>query len=197
MECPICMDNILADVNCVRTDCGHTFHTSCLMKNTAVNGYDCPCCRTQMADAPEESVDSSEYGSDEGEFYSEEEEEEFLLLGFRWFHQRIHSEELEGDAGEYEENQKEEMEWDLESESASEEVRVKIENILLGLKTIKSISYEDLLKAFIHKNMNRFSLNHEAEAAYNKVSSTIDSIWDKDWCNGSASMAEDDEAVVE
>jgi hypothetical protein len=185
MECPICMEVILAEVNCVKTDCGHLFHTSCLMKNTAVNGYDCPCCRAQMAEEPEESVISGEYESDDDDgstvYFDPEEEEEFLLLGFRWFHQRIQSEELEGDAAEYEEMLKEEKEWDEESENASEEVKAKIDNILLGLKTIKSISYDELLKAFVHKNMNKFSLNHEAEAAFNKVTSTIQSIWDKDW----------------
>lgn len=198
MECPICMENILADVNCVKTDCGHLFHTSCLMKNTAVNGYDCPCCRTQMAEMPEDSVISEgdeEYDSEDEEsiYFDAAEEEDFLLLGFRWFTQRIHSEELEGDAAEYEEMVKEEKEWNEESENASEEVKAKIDNILLGLKTIKSISYDELLKAFVHKNMNKFSLNHEAEAAFNKVTSTIQSIWEKDW--GEAEAAVDDVSV--
>ena len=191
MECPICMENILADVNCVKTDCGHLFHTSCLMKNTAVNGYDCPCCRAQMAEMPEDSVISGEeeYDSNDDDeasiYFDAEEEEDFIFLGFRWFHQRIHSEELEGDAEEYEEMAKEEKEWDEESANASEEVKAKIDNILLGLKKIKSISYDELLKAFVHKNMNKLSLNYEAEAAFNKVTSTIHSIWDKDWSEAS------------
>jgi hypothetical protein len=193
MECPICMENILADVNCVKTDCGHLFHTSCLMKNTAVNGYDCPCCRAQMAEMPEDSVISGEeeYDSDDDDddeasiYFDAEGEEDFIFLGFRWFHQRIHSEELEGDAEEYEEMAKEEKEWDEESANASEEVKAKIDNILLGLKKIKSISYDELLKAFVHKNMNKLSLNYEAEAAFNKVTSTIHSIWDKDWSEAS------------
>ena len=79
--------------------------------------------------------------------YSEE-EEDFIFLGFRWFHQRINSEDLEGDAADYEEMAKEEKEWDEESANASEEVKAKIDNILLGLKKIKSISYDELLKAF-------------------------------------------------
>jgi len=185
MECPICMDNIIADTNCVRTDCGHVFHTSCLMKNTAVNGYDCPCCRAQMADPPEESVVSYDEDDEaDGQSYSDvddEEEEEYLLLGFRWFHQRLHSEELEGDATEYEEELAEMKEWAAEHNNASEEVKAKIDNILLGLKAIKTISYDDLLKAFVHKNMNKFALNDDAEDAYFKVASTIDSICEKDW----------------
>ena len=35
VECPICMDQIEGDRNKVVTECGHCFHTSCLMKNVA------------------------------------------------------------------------------------------------------------------------------------------------------------------
>ena len=46
--CPICMDNIDVTINCLVTDCGHSFHTSCLMKNVSYNGFDCPYCRTKL-----------------------------------------------------------------------------------------------------------------------------------------------------
>ena len=180
MDCPICMECILPTVNCVTTDCGHLFHTSCLMKNTAVNGYDCPCCRTQLAEEPDDSV----YDSDEEEFEDEDEEEEdYVFMGFRWFFQQINGEELEGDAEEYEEFQKEEKEWDQESEAASEEIKGKIDNILLGLNTIKTISYEELLKAFLFQNMDmeNFTRNHQASDAFYKVNSTIRSISERSW----------------
>jgi len=182
MECPICFDLILPNVNCVTTDCGHSFHTSCLMKNTAVNGYDCPYCRTQMAEAPEES----EYGDGDGEDDEDyddgdEEEEEYTLLGFRWFFQQIQGEELEGDAVEYEEFQKEEREFDEESEKMSDEAKAKIDNVMVGLKKINTISYEDLLKAFIHVSIDKFPLNHDAEEAFQKVHSTINSISERSW----------------
>jgi len=184
MECPICFDLILPNVNCVTTDCGHSFHTSCLMKNTAVNGYDCPYCRTQMADAPE-----SEYGDgdheddddDDDDYADEEEEEEYTLMGFRWFFQQIHGEELEGDAVEYEELLKEERDFDEESEKMSEEAKAKIHNVMIGLKQINTITYEDLLKAFIHVSIDKFPLNHEAEEAFKKVHSTINSISERSW----------------
>ena len=193
MECPICFDVILANVNCVTTDCGHSFHTSCLMKNTAVNGYDCPYCRTQMAEAPDDAF--SEYGDgddfhreeygdddiDEEEYDTTEEDEEYTLIGFRWFFQQIHGEELEGDAVEYEELQKEERDFDVESDQQSEEAKAKINNVLLGLKQINTISYEDLLKAFIHVSIDKFPLNHEAEEAFQKVHSTINSISERSW----------------
>lgn len=186
MECPICFDLILPNVNCVTTDCCHSFHTSCLMKNTAVNGYDCPYCRTQMAEDPE-----SEYGDGDGDndFNHEdddyddgdEEEEEYTLMGFRWFFQQIHGEELEGDAVEYEELLKEEKDFDEESEKMSEEAKAKIHNVMLGLKQINTITYEELLKAFIHVSIDNFPLNQEAEKAFQKVHSTINSISERSW----------------
>ena len=54
-ECPICYERISHNINCVTTECGHTFHTVCLMKHTAHNGYNCPCCRANMADAATET----------------------------------------------------------------------------------------------------------------------------------------------
>lgn len=48
-ECPICMDAIDMAKNCATTECGHCFHTSCLVRNVKVNGMNCPCCRTAIA----------------------------------------------------------------------------------------------------------------------------------------------------
>ena len=69
MSCPICMDDIVNNVNCVTTECGHCFHASCLMTNVAHNGFGCPYCRTVMAEDQEDSDDDTEYNvvSDDGE----------------------------------------------------------------------------------------------------------------------------------
>ena len=61
-ECPICMEVIVTTKNIVVTECGHTFHCSCLMTNVAHNGFECPYCRTEMA--KEVYNESSEYESD-------------------------------------------------------------------------------------------------------------------------------------
>ena len=50
MSCPICYETITEEKNCVITECGHCFHTSCLMKHAAMNGFGCPYCREQMSD---------------------------------------------------------------------------------------------------------------------------------------------------
>ena len=60
IECAICMDSIITPKNKVTTECGHTFHTNCLMANVACNGFGCPLCRTMMAEEPEYSDDESD-----------------------------------------------------------------------------------------------------------------------------------------
>jgi len=51
-ECPICYEKI-EKVNSMTTECGHLFHTSCMMKHASVNGFSCPCCRDVMVKVPE------------------------------------------------------------------------------------------------------------------------------------------------
>jgi hypothetical protein len=155
------------------------------MKNTAINGYDCPCCRAQLAEEPDVSISSDDDSDDDDdsdtESFYDAAEEEYVLIGFRWFFQQVNGEELEGDAVEYEELVKEERDWDEESVNASDAVKKKIDNILLGLKTINSVSYEELLKAFLHEHIDGFSLNHQAQDAFQKVHKTINSISERSW----------------
>lgn len=73
-NCPICLEDIGAE-NCVLTECGHSFHTNCLMKNVAFNGFGCPYCRTAMAEEQEEYEEYEEY----------EEDDDYALRGFRFF----------------------------------------------------------------------------------------------------------------
>lgn len=107
-ECPICMDAIQLNINCVTTECGHLFHTNCLMKNIACNGFGCPYCRTMMADEVED-VDESEYDEEEEEDEEDEHRrdvfiqaeldfnntirEERVLGGLRWLFNRANNEE--------------------------------------------------------------------------------------------------------
>ena len=49
IECPICMDCI-GEKNCITTECGHKFHAKCMFTNIDHNGFNCPCCRSQLID---------------------------------------------------------------------------------------------------------------------------------------------------
>ena len=96
IDCPICMDCIEStSKNCVTTDCGHCFHTSCLMQSVAHNGFGCPYCRTAMAQVPdeEETLYSDEDGDEDYEEFEEEMFDDDALRGFRFFWNIINGEE--------------------------------------------------------------------------------------------------------
>ena len=68
-ECPICMEIIDLTKNCITTECSHSFHASCLMKNVVFNGFGCPYCRFEMVEEIEDSEDEDDEYSreDDGE----------------------------------------------------------------------------------------------------------------------------------
>jgi len=73
MECPICMEDIELTKNCVTTECCHTFHANCLMRNVAFNGFCCPYCRFEMV---EDVSDESEYEEDDEDEEDDSEEDD-------------------------------------------------------------------------------------------------------------------------
>ena len=98
MECPICMDCLDYESNCIVTECGHKFHANCLMTSVAHNGFGCPCCRTEMAKEPEESVYDSD--EDDDESFDADPNDDIVwsttnsaLRGARWMFQRIENDD--------------------------------------------------------------------------------------------------------
>ena len=91
-ECPICMDPIETQRNCVTTECGHCFHTNFLMTSVAHNGFGCPYCRTKMAEevADEDSEYDDESVSDD---YEDELYSDYALRGLRLFNNNLNGEE--------------------------------------------------------------------------------------------------------
>ena len=111
-ECPICMDDIIGLSNRVTTECGHTFHCSCLMQNAAHNGFGCPYCRTTMAEIP----DDSDSDSDESNSFYDDEEEDEILTSFRMFHQQLNGQEVE----EVEDSDSDSANWSTDSDSSED-----------------------------------------------------------------------------
>lgn len=99
-ECPICMDEVDFTKNCVTTECGHTFHSRCLMTSVAHNGFACPYCRTAMA---EEVVDEDEDEWDDDDATVEETYDDDALRGFRFFMNNVNG--VEHDAEDVEEEE--------------------------------------------------------------------------------------------
>jgi len=87
------MDAIEGNKNCVTTDCGHQFHTNCLMKSVAHNGFGCPYCRTVMAEEvnEEESIYTDDE-EDEDEYDDEELYDDYVLRGLRFLNNNINRE---------------------------------------------------------------------------------------------------------
>jgi hypothetical protein len=95
-DCPICMEVFTGVLNVVVTECGHKFHTNCLMTSVAHNGFGCPYCRAKMAEEIEDSDDEDE---DDMSIDSEDQEaldreENRALGGVRWLFNRANDEEL-------------------------------------------------------------------------------------------------------
>jgi len=103
MDCPICFEIVNPVINCVTTECGHSFHANCLMKNVAHNGFGCPCCRATMAETNKEDPDDdsdSDDGDDSDDSGSSDSDsdlddcydDEYTLRGLRLFMNRIEGE---------------------------------------------------------------------------------------------------------
>lgn len=143
-ECPICMDVIDVTKNCVVTDCGHTFHCSCLMQNAAHNGFGCPFCRTAMADQPKEKDDEDQWSDvsdeDENEVY-----DDYALRGLRFM-----TNNLEGVAHDildvHDENEEE-----LEQQEQEQEADIDIPTpaFIVNKLVQQGVTMEYLVKALL------------------------------------------------
>jgi len=138
------MDMIDISKNCVTTECGHKFHTSCLMKNVAFNGFECPYCRTVMAEDDDEDSDDEEYDEDNAEDAEDEEAEGEEEGRLRWI--------IDEDTDEIDEN------YPLSDEDP-------IPSFDLILKTLieKNVSYEDLVKCTLFGHLAFSFTEHNPE----------------------------------
>ena len=133
------MDDIDFKNNCITTECGHSFHASCLMRNVAHNGFGCPYCRNTLAEAVEDS-DSE---------YSEEEEEEvfddYALRGLRFF-----TNNLEGNEHEQEDVEEEADDLALDAEAVEVEQVIKPSPAFIAQKLVEQgVTMEMLVKALL------------------------------------------------
>ena len=105
VDCPICLELLPSNTkNRVVTECGHVFHTSCLMTNVMHNGFVCPYCRALLANSVavtlSEDDDGSDYDPDDlndGMFLDVENvtHTDYVLRGLRWFVGRVSGDELD------------------------------------------------------------------------------------------------------
>lgn len=145
-ECPICMESIEGPYNRVVTECGHAFHCSCLMQNAAHNGFNCPYCRTKMAEEQKEEDD------DDDDFSMSTVFEEDTLTTFRMFHQQLNGEEVEEEI---------EDEWENVEEQELMEQSPRPNSTYVAQKLAeRGISFEDLVMNTLcqeHSNLIYYS----------------------------------------
>lgn len=165
IECPICMDEINGEKNKVTTECGHCFHTSCLMKNVSHNGFKCPYCRDTMAEeVPDEDEDEYEEFSiyEDGPDYNDH-----VLRGARWLFQRAEGEEPDDDT-----------ESDLDSaeeERDDEDFVIPFEHIAEMLIR-QGVTYADLVKSMLIRDHDEYQGIYEYERLDNKIFGKVRSI---------------------
>lgn len=162
IECPICMDVIDINKNSVTTECGHCFHSNCLMTSVAHNGFACPYCRASMAVVP----NKKEVDDDDDENWtntSEEDEEMFLdytLRGLRFFFNNLNGDE-------HEEHDIEDEDEDAEEEVLDEEIKPSCE--LIAQKLIEQgVTMEYLIKGLLS-----FHPEYENDDIYRRVCGEI------------------------
>jgi len=170
--CPICMDDMPSDFskNCTTTECGHCFHTGCLLQNVLRNGFGCPYCREQMVDEPAQRQEEYEY-EDELDAFSEitNEEEDHTLTGMRMLFQRAENEEVE-EVEEVEEEEEEELEE--EAEVVEEEEPVPPVDLLVRKLQGQGVTYEEFVKYALLEH-DEFSYNDEYDAIAENIFATI------------------------
>ena len=157
-DCPICMDCIEMNKNCVTTECGHTFHASCLMTSVAHNGFGCPYCRTSMAEEPEDD-ESTEYETDDGE--EEEMFDDDALRGFRFFFNNLNGDEHDTEDVE-EEDAAEELEHE-DNTPAEPDANVPTTDFVAQKLREQGVTFEQLVKMICNLDHEEYSEDDVAE----------------------------------
>ena len=166
IECPICMDSVELNKNCVTTECGHCFHASCLMRNVAHNGFGCPYCRTAMAeDVEEEDVEEEE---DDDSEWSEESVmfDDYALRGLRFFTDNLEGTEHDEEDTLEEKEDEEEMAEQLVQQQNDEAVIRPSPEFIAEKLVSQGVTMEQLVKALL--------INHREYAAEEEEFSRLD-----------------------
>jgi hypothetical protein len=159
------MEEIQENKNKIITECGHVFHTSCLMKNASHNGFGCPYCRTKMADEPEADEDEEDgyYEDDEEEYEYVPDYNNYVLSGARWLFQRAEGEELDDDINDA--NPEEEPQED----DVEEEEKPTAEYITDRLQNMYGITMEDVIRSLLFIDHHEY----ESESSFKSTDSKV------------------------
>jgi hypothetical protein len=173
IDCPICMDCIVSENNKVTTECGHCFHTNCLMANVAHNGFGCPYCRSMMAEEPEEdddetisviSVDSNNSLITENEYNSR-----MALRSIRYLFQEAGDEEEDEEREDEDEDEDEER----EDEEREQEYPKPPMEFLVQKMIEQGFTFERLLKVCLIEHEEYNDIEEEIQEEEDKIFETL------------------------
>lgn len=186
------MEVLDTERNFIRTECGHCFHASCLMKHTAFNGYECPYCRFEMTTKPENNEESDEESDEDSESsiepeiqddgIAESEREEYTLNGFRWMFQQ----NIDGKTENIDDMLESYEEW-LKTISRSMvfykteyegEVDWRLRYIMKRIEETNIITFEDAIKARIFE-MDQYFEGSNLQNQNRKVNAVLSNILDE------------------
>ena len=173
VECPICMDPIDTTRNCTTTECGHCFHAKCLMTSVAHNGFNCPYCRTRMA---EEVADEEDEYDDNDTEMNNELYDDFALRGLRFFNNNLDGEEHNEEDLEEEIIDSENAENESESEDEADDEPLAPVSYLVQKLTDQGVTMEDLLKAILCSCHNYERDHEDFERVENEIFGRVSTI---------------------
>jgi hypothetical protein len=168
-DCPICLDEINETKNKTITECGHKFHTSCLMKNISLNGFGCPYCREKLFKPTQNDYVKKVFISDLNFI----ENENYILDGFRCLHQRNNNEELEEINNNVNDANISSVEYEISHPMAplqhviSEVNKAKIKNNELIEYILEDFKFENLRESLKNKSFKKiYTKLREMDAVY-------------------------------
>ena len=149
MDCPICMDVIEVNKNCVTTECGHCFHANCLMKSIAHNGFGCPYCRSAMAEVPDDEEETvySDISEDEGEIYDDD-----ALRGLRFFTNNLQGISHDQD----DENDEDAYQAELNGDEEEQDETIPTTQFVSDKLREQGISYEQLVSLILNRDHEEY-----------------------------------------
>jgi hypothetical protein len=174
VDCPICMDCIETSKNCVTTECGHCFHTNCLMQSVATNGFGCPYCRTVMAQVTDD--ESTVYPGEEDEDEYDEEIDEDTMRGFRLFWNNVLGEEQDREDTEEEEAYQVSLQEEEGQEEEDRDEDAPSTEFVANKLREQGVTFEKLISMICHLDHEEYNDDESAELFSNQLFGKIRSI---------------------
>jgi hypothetical protein len=172
------MEDVFSGKNCVVTECGHSFHTSCLMTNVAHNGFGCPYCRTEMAEEQADSDDEEDVDYEEIAWtggmpsaYVAGQREDHALRGMRWLFQQAGGESQDDEDDEEDNDPDEDQEDQEEDNTPKPSLRYLTQKL-----TQRGVTMELLVKTLLLEHEEFVNMDEECTRACDELFGKVRSI---------------------